>query len=106
MKIDTVAAQLYTIRDFTKTEADFAASMEKIAAIGRATHLVLAEEARRTYQSLTEADRSCCASRGHIRGSLEFFEYHIQHHKTTSPRMPLPKYLLLLLSGRHRSGLG
>ena len=23
MKIDTIAAQLYTVRDFTKTEADF-----------------------------------------------------------------------------------
>jgi len=30
----TVGAQLYTIRDFTKTAADFAASMKKVADIG------------------------------------------------------------------------
>ena len=33
--------------------------LEKVAAIGRATHLVLAAEARRTYHALTEEDRSC-----------------------------------------------
>ena len=31
---DKLAVQLYTVRDFTKTAADFAASLEKIATMG------------------------------------------------------------------------
>ncbi len=34
MKIDQVAAQLYTIRDHIKTPADIAASMKKVRDIG------------------------------------------------------------------------
>lgn len=34
MKIDQVAAQLYTVRDFCKTPADIAASLKKVRAIG------------------------------------------------------------------------
>lgn len=34
MSISTVAAQLYTVRDYTKSRADFAASMKKISDIG------------------------------------------------------------------------
>ena len=34
MKVNQVAAQLYTIRDFTKTPANVALSMRKIRSIG------------------------------------------------------------------------
>jgi len=34
MRLDQVAAQLYTVRDFVKTTSDFDASMKKIKAIG------------------------------------------------------------------------
>ena len=34
MKIQQVAVQLYTLRDFTKTPADIAATLKKVRAIG------------------------------------------------------------------------
>ena len=34
MKINQVAAQLYTVRDFAKTPADIATTLKKIRAIG------------------------------------------------------------------------
>lgn len=58
MKIDQVAVQLYTLRDFCQTAADFAASMKKVRAIGyRAVQIsgvgpIPAEEIR----SITEGE--------------------------------------------------
>ena len=34
MKIEQIAVQLYTLRDFTETPADFAATMKRVREIG------------------------------------------------------------------------
>jgi len=46
-------------KDFMLSDESFLDQLDKVASIGRSTHAVLAAEARQTYLSLTEEDRSC-----------------------------------------------
>jgi len=46
-------------KDFMLNDESFLDQLDKVASIGRSTHAVLAAEARQTYLSLTEEDRSC-----------------------------------------------
>jgi sugar phosphate isomerase/epimerase len=86
-----LAAQLYTVREFTKTPADFARTLEKVRRIGyRAVQLSAHGpiEAAELKRILDAAGLACCATHVGMARFTEQFDQLVADHKLWGCRYP------------------